>query len=336
MNNAQQIIPGIYWIGGNDFNSTRFENEFPLPHGVTYNSYFIDDEKTAVIDAVDLKITDLFLENVRTLLKGRPLDYVIVNHMEPDHGGALLHLLNAFPEARLTATVPALRMFAQYFHTPEEGRTIKIADKQEISLGRRTLRFFTAPMVHWPEVTFTYDVEDRILFSADAFGTYGVLHGSIFADAVDYRELYLPEMRRYYSNIVMRYGMAVKNAMKKVADVPVDMICPLHGPVFRTKEDIDLVTGKVAQWASFEPEKNSAAVFFASAYGHTDMAAQKLAFALCQRGVKDVRLIDLCSTPVSMALPYVLMYSHIVLAAPTYNMGIFPPMDTFINFLLIH
>lgn len=330
----EKVMDGIYWLGGNDFITPRFDNEIPIPYGITYNSYFIDDEKTAVVDSVDNMIRDQFMTNLRELLHGRALDYVIVNHMEPDHSGSLLQLLEAYPEAKLVASPAAVRMFEQYFHSPMADRYVKVNEKMELSLGKRTLKFINAPMVHWPEVTFTYDETDKVLFSADAFGTFGVLHGSIFSSSVDYREVYLPELRRYYANIMMRYGMSVKNVAKKLEALSIDRICPLHGPVLDTKEDMELVISSMLKWASFEPEKESVAVFFASAYGHTAQAAQHMAALLNHRGVKDTRLIDLCKTPVSFALPYVLSYSHIVLAAPTYNMGIFPNMETFLHALL--
>lgn len=215
MHNEQKVTDHIYWIGGNDFVSTRFENLIPISRGISYNSYFIDDEKTAVLDTVDSVIRDIFMDNVSHLLHGRQLDYIVINHMEPDHSGSLLALARAYPEAKIIATPQAQKMIGQYFHVSLKDRFLSSDEKLEISLGTHRLRFLKAPMVHWPEVTFTYEETEKVLFSADAFGTFGVLNGSVFADDVDYEEEYLPSFRKYYANIVARYGMQVQMALKK-------------------------------------------------------------------------------------------------------------------------
>lgn len=331
MEQTQQIYDGIYWIGGNDFVTPRFENIFPLPFGVTYNSYFIDDEKTAVVDSVDAAIRDLFMENVEYLLKGRSLDYIIINHMEPDHCESLLQLADMYPDAKIAGSPAALRFFEQYYHHPLPERYVKLSERAPISLGKRTLRFVNAPMVHWPEVTVTYDETDKILFSADAFGTFGVIHGSIFADWCDYKERYLDEARRYYGNIVGKFGRQVLALYRKLEKLDIDMIAPLHGPVFRRKEDVSFILTKVKEWASWTPEREGAAILFASAYGRTAEAAQIAAAKLAEEGVRDIKLVDLCATDVSFAVADVFAYSHIVLAAPTYNAGLYPVMDHFLS-----
>lgn len=331
MHNEQKVTDHIYWIGGNDFVSTRFENLIPISRGISYNSYFIDDEKTAVLDTVDSVIRDVFMDNVSHLLHGRQLDYIVINHMEPDHSGSLLALVRAYPEAKIIATPQAQKMIGQYFHVFLKDRFLSSDEKLEISLGNHRLRFLKAPMVHWPEVTFTYEETEKVLFSADAFGTFGVLNGSVFADDVDYEEEYLPSFRKYYANIVARYGMQVQMALKKVEKLDVKYLCSLHGPVFRRKEDIAEITALYRKWASWEPEEQSVSIFFASPYGNTAMAAQILAGKLAAKGIKNLRLVDLCSSSITEAFPEVLRRSHMVLAAVTMNMGLNPVMNAFLD-----
>lgn len=331
MHNEQKVTDHIYWIGGNDFVSTRFENLIPISRGISYNSYFIDDEKTAVLDTVDSVIRDVFMDNVSHLLHGRQLDYIVINHMEPDHSGSLLALVRAYPEAKIIAAPQAQKMIGQYFHVTLKDRFLSTNEKLEISLGTHRLRFLKAPMVHWPEVTFTYEETEKVLFSADAFGTFGVLNGSVFADDVDYEEEYLPSFRKYYANIVARYGMQVQMALKKVEKLDVKYLCSLHGPVFRRKEDIAGITALYRKWASWEPEKQSVSIFFASPYGNTAMAAQILAGKLAAKGIKNLRLVDLCSSSITEVFPEVLRRSHMVLAAVTMNMGLNPVMNAFLD-----
>ena len=331
MHNEQKVTDSIYWIGANDFVTPRFDNLVPLYEGISYNTYFIDDEKTCVLDGIDNIARDLFMENISHLLHGRPLDYIIINHMEPDHSGSLLALAEAYPEAKIIASPQAIKMFEQFFHVSYKERYIVSDEKMVLDFGHHKLHFIKAPMVHWPEVTFTYDETEKVLFSADAFGTFGAIEGSIFADDVDYADVYGVEGRRYYTNTTGKYGMNVLMVLKKVAPLDVKIICSLHGPVLRTEKDISYVMERVKKWASFAPDYQSVSIFFASAYGHTDMAAQKLAFLLGQRGVKHMKLIDLCSTPVSDAWAEVFRRSHMVLAAPTMNMSLNPAMAAFLS-----
>lgn len=330
MHNEQKVTDSIYWIGANDFVTPRFDNLVPLYEGISYNTYFIDDEKTCVLDGIDNIARDLFMDNISHLLHGRTLDYIIINHMEPDHSGSLLALAEAYPEAQIIASPQAIKMFEQFFHVSYKERYIVSDEKMVLDLGYHKLHFIKAPMVHWPEVTFTYDETEKVLFSADAFGTFGAIEGSIFADDVDYADVYGVEGRRYYTNTTGKYGMNVLMVLKKVAPLDVKIICSLHGPVLRTEKDISYVMERVKKWASFTPDYQSVSIFFASAYGHTDMAAQKLAFLLGNRGVKHMKLIDLCSTPVSDAWAEVFRRSHMVLAAPTMNMSLNPAMGAFL------
>lgn len=336
MHQVQAIADGIYWIGVNDFVTNRFENIIPIPEGVSYNSYFIDDEKTAVVDTVDALVMDGFLDNVEHLLRGRPLDYIIVNHMEPDHSSSLLTLAERHPEAKLAGSAQALRMFEQFFHRPMKDRYVTTGEKMTLPLGCRTLRFFAAPMVHWPEVTFTYVEEQQVLFSADAFGCFGVLKGSVFADELDYAKQYEDGARRYYTCIVSKYGPQVLAAMKKVSAVPVACIAPLHGPVFRTEEDIGRILADTARWAKWEPEVKGAAIFYTSVYGNTAAAAQSFAWKLRERGVASVEVMDLCKTDAAYAMAEVMRYSHLVFASTTYNMGLYPLMRHFLTMMGEH
>ena len=330
MHNEQQVTPHIYWVGGNDFNSPRFENLIPLKSGVTYNSYFIDDEKTAVIDTTDTVIRDLFIGNVSHLLHGRKLDYIVVNHMEPDHSGSLLALAMAYPEAKIVASAQALKMLGQYFQVSMPERYITSDEKLVIDLGMHKLRFLKAPMVHWPEVTFTYDETEKVLFTADGFGTFGILNGSIFADDVDYKEEYLGECRKYYANIVARFGPQVLSALKKVDALDVRYICSLHGPVIRRKEDIDFLIWEYKKWDSWTPDYQSVNIFIASAYGNTAMAAEVLAAKLAKRGIRNLKMVDVCTVSLADSFTEILRRSHIVLAASTMNMTVNPLMSAFL------
>lgn len=331
MHNEQKLTNSIYWIGVNDFVTPRFENYIPITQGVSYNSYFIDDEKTCVIDTVDQVARDLFMENVKVLLKGRHLDYIVVNHIEPDHSGSLVTLLETYPEAKICITPAGMKMFGQYFHLPLGDRFIPVNEKLVLKLGAHTLRFITAPMVHWPEVTFTYEETEKILFSADLFGTLGALQGSIFADSSETGATLSEEMRTYYMNVIGRYGRQVTAAMKKTEPLPLEMICPLHGPVYRTKKDIKKILKYHKAMASWQPEYRSATIFFASPYGNTAFAAQRLAFLLGNKGIRNIKLVDLCTTPFTSAWAETIRRSHIVLAAPTMDMGLNPLMKTFLS-----
>ena len=331
MHNEQKLTNSIYWIGANDFVTPSFENYIPITQGVSYNSYFIDDEKTCVIDTVDQVARDLFMENVKVLLKGRHLDYIVVNHIEPDHSGSLVTLLETYPEAKICITPAGMKMFGQYFHLPLGDRFIPVNEKLVLNLGTHTLRFITAPMVHWPEVTFTYEETEKILFSADLFGTLGALQGSIFADSSETGATLSEEMRTYYMNVIGRYGRQVTAAMKKTEPLPLEMICPLHGPVYRTKKDIKKILKYHKAMASWQPEYRSATIFFASPYGNTAFAAQRLAFLLGNKGIRNIKLVDLCTTPFTSAWAETIRRSHIVLAAPTMDMGLNPLMKTFLS-----
>jgi len=323
MHCVRKITQDISWIGGNDRRLALFESAYPVPKGVSYNSYLLLDEKTVLLDTVDRSITDQFFENLDYVLNGRALDYVVVHHMEPDHAATLRDLLARRPNVTVVGNQKTLTMFAQFFgETP--ANTLVVKEGDTLPLGRHTLTFCMAPMVHWPEVMVSYDSADKVLFSADAFGSFGALDGALFADQVDYDRDWLDEARRYYVNIVGKYGPQVTAALKKLEALDIQVICPLHGLVWR--KNLDYILEKHRLWASYTPEKRGVAIAYASVYGNTQNAAEILAAKLADKGVPVV-MFDASMTHYSEILAAFFQYSHIVLASTTYNNGIFTSME---------
>ncbi len=324
---TQKITDAITWVGGSDRRKSLFENLFPLKNGVTYNAYVIKDEKTALIDTADSAITEQFFENLAFALKGRGLDYLVVNHMEPDHCANIGEVCRRYPGVRLVGNAKTMQLIGQ-FHDVDTAECAHVVQEGDtLSLGEHSLRFFMMPMVHWPEVMFTLETSRNILFSADAFGTFGGFCGNIFSDQGDYADLYLEEARRYYTNIVGKFGAQVQAALKKLAGQPLSMICPLHGPILRG-EAISFLLEKYQLWSAYTPEKQGALIVYASIYGHTENAAQVLAGELSRRGVQDIRVYDASSTHYSEIIARAFEYSHLIFAAPTYNMHLYLPMET--------
>ena len=326
---TRKVAEDIYWIGGSDRRLALFENLFPIPRGVAYNSYLIMDEKTVVMDTADASITRQFIENIAHVLNGRPLDYLVVNHMEPDHCANIEELLVRYPEMKIVGNVKTHNMIRQFYDADLEGKTITVKEGDTLSLGKRTLHFFFAPMVHWPEVMVAWEETDKILFSADAFGSFGALNGNIFNDEVNFDRDWLADARRYYTNIVGKYGPQVQNALKKLSALEIQMICPLHGPIWRN--DLGYLLDKYDKWSRYEPEDKAVAIMYASMYGNTENAANVLAAELAEAGVKNIAMYDVSSTHVSELIAEVFRCSHLVLAAPTYNNGIYPAMLNFLH-----
>lgn len=326
---TRQVTNHIHWVGGNDHRLSLFENLFPIPRGVSYNSYLIVDEKTALVDTVDSSITRQFLENIAHVLDGRTLDYMIINHMEPDHCANIEELVVRYPNVKIVATAKAIQMIRQFYDFDLEGRTIAVKENDTLSLGSHTLNFVTAPMVHWPEVMMTYESSEKILFSADAFGSFGALNGNLFNDEVNFEAEWLEDARRYYSNIVGKYGPQVQAALKKAAGLEISVICPLHGPVWRS--DIAWFIDKYDKWSRYEPEEQALVIFYGSIYGNTENAATVLATKLSEAGIRNIKLYDVSSTHVSYLVSEAWRCSHIVLASPTYNMNLYPPMEAAIH-----
>ena len=329
MYNVREISPQIYWIGGNDRRLEQFENLFPLANGVSYNSWLILDEKTAIIDTVDDAITDQYLENIEHLMQGRELDYLIINHMEPDHCGNIENLIRRYPNVKVVGNKKSFQLFNQFYNMDITDNQMLAGEGDEINLGNHNLKFITAPMVHWPEVMMNYETTKGILFSADAFGTFGALAGNLFDDEVDYKNLYLDESRRYYANIVGKFGAQVQSVFRKISSFEINMICSLHGPIFRS--DLNLILDLYDKWSKYEPEKEGVVIFYGSMYGNTANTADSLANKLGQRGVKDIRVYDVSKTHPSYIISDIWKYSHMVAAAPTYNMGLYYPMDNLLH-----
>lgn len=329
MYNIREISPQVFWVGGSDRRLERFENMFPLPNGVAYNSYIIIDQKTALLDTVDTSISGLYLENIEHALQGRSLDYLIINHMEPDHCANIEEIVRRYPGVQIVGNEKTFQLFNQFYNTDITDKKLLVKDKDELCLGSHTLRFYYAAMVHWPEVIFTYETSKGLLFSADAFGAFGAHAGNLFADEVDYKGTYLEEARRYYANIVGRYGPQVQAILKKICGEQINMICPLHGLVWR--KDIDFFMDKHHKWSLYEPEERGVVLFYASMYGNTENAIQALAGKLAERGVQDMRMYDVSKTHPSYIIADVWKYSHMVVASPTYNMHLYFVMDSLLR-----
>ena len=322
MHNTHEISKNIYWVGGSERRLSRFENMFPLTNGVAYNAYVIVDEKTALLDTVDISISDLFMANVKYALNGRQLDYLVINHMEPDHCANIVAILRAYPDVKLIGNAKTFQFFEQFYEVDAKTNYMIIKDQDELNLGKHTLKFYTAAMVHWPEAMVTYEKSEKILFSADAFGTFGGLNGGIFADECDFVQDYLTEARRYYSNIVGKFGGPVQTLMSKLSGNEISMICPLHGPLYRGK-DLDFILGKYQEWSTYTPEVKSVLLVYGSMYNNTEMVVDTLANKLSRLGVKNMKIMDISQYDLSYVIAEIWKYSNLVLATPTYNADVF-------------
>ena len=325
----RKVTDDLYWVGGSDRRLELFENIFPIPNGVSYNSYLLMDEKTVLFDTVDASIGRQFLENVEAVLDGRTLDYLVVNHMEPDHCSLIAELALRYPKMQIIGNAKTFPMIGQFYDMDLEGRKIIIKEGDTFSSGTHTLHFVMAPMVHWPEAMMTYDEADKVLFSADAFGTFGALGGTIFNDEIDFDRDWLDDARRYYTNIVGKYGVQVQNVLKKAAALDIRYICSLHGPVWRS--NLDYIIGKYNIWSTYEPEVRGVMIAYASMYGNTENAANVLAVKLADAGVKNMVVHDISRTHVSQLISDSFKYSHLVLASPTYNGGVYPVMANYLD-----
>lgn len=334
MYNVMQINDDVTYVGASDRKLALFEAVYPLVNGVSYNSYLVNDEKTVLLDTVDRSVSGVFFENIAHVLDGRKLDYVIVNHMEPDHAATLGELVLRYPEVKIVTNAKVVAMIKQFFDFDVDARVEVVAEGDTFSTGKHTFTFAMAPMVHWPEVMVTFDTTDGILYSADAFGTFGALAGNVFADEVDFENKWLDEARRYYTNIVGKYGPQVQMALKKALALDIKMICPLHGPIWR--ENIAWFVDKYNKWSTYTPEDNTVLIAYASIYGGTENAANILASELAKKGVKNIAMTDVSVTHPSYIISEAFRCSHIVFAAPTYNAGIFTPMETVLLDLAAH
>lgn len=329
MQSTRKITEDIIWVGCDDRRTALFENLFPIPRGVSYNSYLILDEKVTVMDTVDASVTAQYLDNLTYALAGRSVDYLVIQHMEPDHCANIEELMKRYPQMKVVGNTKTIQMIQQFYAIDTDNRVVLVKEGDTLSIGKHTLHFVMAPMVHWPEVMVSYEETTKILFAADAFGTFGALNGGLFDDEVELDAEWVKDARRYYSNIVGKYGMQVQALLKKAAAFDIQMICSLHGPIWREK--ISWVMGKYDLWSRYEPEDRAVAIFYGSIYGHTEQAVNALACALAEKGVKKIKAYDVSTTHVSELIAECFRCSHIVLASPTYNGGIYPPMENLLT-----
>lgn len=335
MYNTKKITDDLFWVGANDRRISLFESAYPVPAGVSYNSYLLIDEKNVLLDTVDKAVSHRFMENVEHILNGKNLDYMIINHMEPDHCAEIPTIINKYPDVKIVCNIKTQNMIKQFFDFDlPENQWYIVKEGDTLSTGKHNLEFLFAPMVHWPEVMVTYDVTDKILFSADAFGTFGAIDGNIFADEVDFDSRYMDEARRYYTNIVGKYGPQVQSLLKKAENVEINMICPLHGLIWR--KDIDKYIDKYVKWSTYTPEEQSVLITYASVYGGTQNAAEILAGKLADSGVKNIKMYDVSTVHLSYIIADAFRYSHLVFASTTYNNGIFVSMENLLHDLISH
>ena len=324
---VRKVTEDLYWVGGNDRRLKLFENIHPIPRGVSYNSYVLLDEKTVLFDTVDWSIGRQFFENLEYVLDGRPLDYMIINHMEPDHAASIKEVLLRYPEVKVISTERAFMLMHQFgFDVEDRREEVKEGDTR--SFGRHELTFVAAPMIHWPEAMVTFDLTNGVLFAADAFGSFGSLDGKLFNDEVNFDRDWIDDARRYYTNIVGKYGPHVQALLKKASTIDIKMICPLHGPVWRS--DLGYFLDKYDKWSRYEPEEKGVLIVYASMYGNLEGAVNALATRLAEKGVTNVAVYDVSKTHVSQLISETFRLSHIVLASVTYNLGIYPPMHNYL------
>ena len=334
MHNTRKINDDIYYLGASDRRIELFENVYPVSQGMSYNSYLITDEKTCLMDSVDESIRGQFLENLQYALNGRNLDYMVVQHMEPDHCSIVPELFRMYPDMKLVASLQAFKMMENFYSLQTEERRLVVKEGDTLKLGKHTLKFIAAPMVHWPEVLMTYDVTDKILFSADAFGSFGAMSGNIFADEIDWDKDFKDEARRYYVNIVGKYGLQTQNVLKKASTLDIQMICPLHAHIWR--KDLSKIISLYDKWSKYEAEKDSVVIFYGSIYGNTQNAAEILAMQLAENGMESVEVFDTSKTHVSFLVSKAFEYKTLVFAAATYNAEIFDTVQNLITELKNH
>ncbi len=330
---VKKVLPDLLWIGADDRRVPVFEGVYDVPDGMSYNSYLLLDDKTVVFDTVDKAVSEQFFENLKHGLNGRHLDYMVVHHMEPDHAATIGELFLRYPDVKILCNAKIKTLIGQFFDNVNEESIEVVTESTVFETGHHKFVFVNAPMVHWPEVMFSYDDTSKVLFSADAFGVFGALNGHLFADEVDFMHDWLDEARRYYTNIVGKYGPQVQNVLKKAANLKIDYVCPLHGFVWRSHFGDFLE--KYSIWSSYGFEKKGVCLAYASVYGHTENTANILASKLIDKGV-DVEMYDTSMIPASHILSAAFKYSHLVIASTTYNNGLFVTMENLVNEMMAH
>ena len=331
---VKKMTEDLYWVGASERRLNLFENAYPLTNGVSYNSYLLLDEKTVLIDTVDKSVSGLYFENVEHVLSGRKLDYLIVQHMEPDHAATIGELVLRHPEVTVVCNAKTHTMMQNFFTFDIDSRVQLVKEMDTLTTGRHTFAFVMAPMVHWPEVMVSYDTTTKTLYSADAFGTFGALNGNLYADEVNFRTEWLADARRYYTNIVGKYGTQVQALLKKAAAIEIETICPLHGPVWR--KDIAWFLDKYVHWATYQPEETAVVIAYASVYGNTENAANILAGMLADKGVRNVKVYDVSATHPSYIVSECFRASHLVFLSTTYNAGMFVNMENLVHDIVHH
>ncbi|AKA68970.1 FprA family A-type flavoprotein [Clostridium scatologenes] len=324
---VRKITEDLYWVGGNDHRLALFENVHPIPRGVSYNSYVLLDEKTVLFDTADWSVCRQFIENIKGVLGNRTLDYMVINHMEPDHAACIEEIVLRYPDVKIICTEKAF-MFMHQFDFDIDDNVIQVKEGDTMSFGKHNVVFVSAPMVHWPEAMVTYDTTNGVLFSADAFGSFGALDGKLFNDEVNFDRDWIDDARRYYTNIVGKYGPQVQALLKKASSIEIKTICPLHGPVWRN--DLGYFLDKYDKWSRYEPEEKGVMIVYGTMYGNTEAAATDLATRLVEKGMTNVVMYDVSKTHVSYLISETFKYSHVVLASVTYNLKIYPPMLNYI------
>jgi len=323
MHNTVKVTDNIFWLGVNDRRTHLFENMWPIPNGVSYNSYLIVDEKVALIDTLEYGSSDDYLEKIEELIgKDKTIDYLIINHMEPDHSGSIKLIVERYPDIKLVGNLKTFKIIESYFGYQD--KWFQVEDGDELKLGQHTLKFVMTPWVHWPETMMSYEMNNKVLFSGDAFGSFGTLDGGIFDDEIEFEEYYEEDMRRYYSNIVGKYSNMVQKAFKKLEGVEVKYICATHGPIWR--KDVNKVLSIYDKWSKFETE-NGVVIIYGSMYGNTAKMADFIARKLSENGIKKIRVHDASKTHISYLINEIWRYKGVILGSCAYNSGMLPTME---------
>lgn len=330
---TKKVLDDLIWVGANDRRLSMFEGVYSVPRGVSYNSFLLLDDVNVLFDTVDKAVSGTFFQNVEHALNGKKLDFVVIQHMEPDHSATLTELMLRYPDVKIVCNQKVLTMIDQFFNIDLSKKAFIVKEGDTLNTGHHVLKFIFAPMVHWPEVMITYDETSRTLFSADAFGTFGAMNGAIFADEVDFDNEYMDEARRYYCNIVGKYGPQVQSMLKKVHGLDIKMICPLHGFVWR--RNLEDYFDKYVKWSTYTPEETGVMIAYASVYGNTENTAEIISSRLRDMGIKTV-MFDVSVTPASEIIAAAFKWSHLLFASTTYNAGIFVSMEELLNDLAAH
>jgi len=324
---VRNITEDLYWVGGSDRRLALFENIHPIPRGVSYNSYLLIDKKTVLFDTVDWSICRQFIENIKAVLGSKSLDYLVINHMEPDHAACIEEIILRYPDVKIVCNHKAF-LFMHQFGFNIDDNVIEVKEGDTMPFGKHIVTFVAAPMVHWPEAMVTFDTTNGVLFSADAFGSFGSLDGKLFNDEMNFDRDWIDDARRYYTNIVGKYGPHVQDLLRKAGTIDIKIICPLHGPVWRN--DLGYFLDKYDKWSRYEPEEKGVMIVYGTMYGNTEAAANDLATRLVEKGMTNVVMYDVSKTHVSYLISETFKYSHVVLASVTYNLKIYPPMLSYI------